>query len=67
MTYSKKEVAQKLGLVMPSNRINYDSLKACFIEKKVLDELKMTVTQYEKRKRRFDAIESQIIEQKLFS
>lgn len=66
MTYSKKEIAQKLGLIMPSNRINYESLRTYFDEKGVLSELNMTDEQYKKRKL-FNTVESQIIEEKLFS
>lgn len=67
MTYSKKEIAQKLGLMMPSNRVNYKSLKAFFEEKGVLSALNMTVDQYNQRRRRFNIVESQVIEQKLLS
>ena len=59
MTYSKKEIAQKLGFIMPSYRINYDRLKIELIERGVLAALNMTEKQYdEHRNRRFNAIQS---------
>ena len=66
MTYSKKEVAQKLGLIAQnSDRINYNSLKFFFIESGVLSELQMSEAQYDGRRRRFNAVESQVIETRL--
>jgi hypothetical protein len=62
MTYSKKEIADKLGFVMPSNRINYDRLKIELKERGVLDSLNMSEQQYDAhRNRRFNAIQSKQI------
>lgn len=64
---SKKEIAQKLGLFAPqSTRINYDALRYFFVHRGVLNALNMTETEYIKRRRRFNAVESSIIHSLLF-
>ena len=60
-TCNKKELATRLGLINPSERINYEALQNLFIEKGVLEKLNMTAEQYSRTRRRFTKQETEII------
>lgn len=67
VSYSKKEIALKLGLAaQQSGRINYQSLKHTFQQSGLLVELNITEQQYDRWRRRFNSIQSAAIESRLF-